>query len=714
MSFPFSFRLCHRPLLAALLAGSALTAAPLQAQPITALDPVVLEGAGSPVAGGTGYLAAATATGLKSGAPLSEVPQTVNTVTAQEIRDRDPVQIEDALAYVPGVIVSPWGVDDRYDQFVIRGFDVGVYGIFRDGLINKGQSFTGFKIDPFMVQRIDVLKGPASVLYGSNDAAGVVNIITKRPEFEPFTEARLSYGSHDTVELGLDTGGSNAGRTLAWRFTGLTREGANAAESSQDDRDLLAFSLTWAPTDRTSVTFLTHWQQDNLTPNSFMPVAGEDYDPADGLLPDAFVNAQHPWNRFATEQASFGWQAEHAFSDSLKLRQSFRHARQTTDYRHLYFNGMILPDYTPSADNLNYAAFTVDEEAQYTALDNQLEYKSGFAGGENTLTVGADLSRQRKDGVMGWDNSYNIPLTDPGYDFPVSQPGPYVDSRTTVIEKGLYLQDHLTFESGATLTAGLRRSWIENETADRLAGSTSLQKDNVTTGMLGGTWDLGNGFVPYASYAESFTVNIGSTFAGEQFAPTEGSQVELGLRYMPEGSALQFGAALFDITKTNVLTADPLNAGFSVQTGEVRHRGLELEARGQLTEQLSLIAGYTFIDAEITASNDGVAGNSPSLVPQHQASIWADYAFGGRIEGLSLGAGLRYVGQTWADNANSRKVDAYTLADLNLRYEGDGYAAALGVTNLFDEDYYATCSAVGWGCAAGEGREVTLTLSRKF
>lgn len=125
------------------------------------------------------------------------------------------MQIEDALAYVPGVIVSPWGVDDRYDQFVIRGFDVGVYGIFRDGLINKGQSFTGFKIDPFMVQRIDVLKGPASVLYGSNDAAGVVNIITKRPEFEPFTEARLSYGSHDTVELGLDTGGSNAGRTLA-------------------------------------------------------------------------------------------------------------------------------------------------------------------------------------------------------------------------------------------------------------------------------------------------------------------------------------------------------------------------------------------------------------------------------------------------------------------------------------------------------------------
>lgn len=714
MSLSLSFRLCQRPLLAVALAGTALSAVAVQAQETVALDPVVLEGSGAPVSGGTGYIAAATATGLKSGAPLTEVPQTVNTVTTQEIQDRDPVQIEDALAYVPGVVASPWGVDDRYDQFVIRGFDVGVYGIFRDGLINKAQNFSGFKIDPYMVQRIDVLKGPASVLYGSNDAAGLVNIITKRPEFEPFTEARLSYGSHGTTELGLDTGGSNADKTLAWRLTALTREGANETDPSQDDRDLLALGVTWAPTDRTSVTFLAHWQQDNLTPNSFMPVAGEDYDTANGTLPDSFIHSQHPWNRFATEQVSFGWQAEHAFSESLKLRQNFRIARQTTDYRHLYFNGMILPDYTPSADNLNYAAFTVDEEARYAALDNQLEYKAGFAGGENTLTVGADISRQQKDGVMGWDNSYNISLSDPSYDFPVTAPGAYVDSKTTVTEKGLYVQDHLKFDNGATLTAGLRRSWIENETEDRLAGSTSSQTDTVTTGMIGGTWDLGNGLVPYASYAESFTVNIGSTFAGDQFEPTEGSQLELGLRFTPEGSALQLGAALFDITKTNVLTSDPLHAGFSVQTGEVRHRGLELEARGQLTERLSVIAGYTIIDAEITASNDGVQGNTPSLVPQHQASIWADYAFGGRAEGLSLGAGLRHVGQTWADNANSRKVDAYTLADLSLRYERNGYGATLGVTNLFDEDYYATCSAVGWGCSAGEGREVTLTLSRKF
>ena len=706
--------LARRPRLALLLTASALTALPAAAQESVALDPVVLQSEMSPISGGTGYTVAATSTGLKSGVPVDEVPQTVNTVTQQELADRDPVQIEDALAYVPGVVASPWGVDDRYDQFTIRGFDLGVNGLFRDGLINKAQSFTGFKIDPYMIQRIDVLKGPASVLYGSNDAAGLVNMITKRPTFAHLGEARLSYGSHDTAEVAVDWGEANADKTLSWRLTGLTREGANAATHSQDDRDLLALGVTWAPDDATSVTFLAHWQRDNLTPNAFMPVAGEDYDTAYGTLPFSFLNSQHPWNRFATEQASIGWQAEHEVSDSLKLRQNFRYARQTTDYRHLYFNGMILPDYTPSPDNLNYAAFTVNEKARYWALDNQLEYRGRLGGADHVLTFGVDMTRQVKDGDMGWDNSYNVLLSDPSYDFPIGDPGPFSSTRTDVREQGVYARDHMRFGNGVTVTAGLRRSWTQNQTQDRLAGTTTRQKDNATTGMLGATWDLGNGVVPYASYGESFTVNIGNTFAGAQYQPTQGKQIEAGLRYRPEGSQLQLAAALFSIEKTNVLTSDPLNAGFSVQTGKVRHRGLELEARGQLTRQVSLIAGYSYIDATVLSSEDGDQGNTPSLVARHTASIWAEYDFAGAAQGLSLGGGLRYVGKAWADNANSRRVDSYVLADLAVRYGWDDYSAALNVTNLFDEDYYSTCSPFGSGCGRGEGREVTLTLSRAF
>lgn len=696
-----------------LLSATALNTLPALAQDGITLDAVVLHSEASPVSGGTGYTAATTATGLKSGAPVTEVPMTVNSVTEQELVDRDPVQIEDALAYVPGIVASVWGMDDRYDQYSVRGFDLGVYGLFRDGLINKAQNFTGFKIDPYMIQRIDVLKGPASVLYGSNDAAGMVNMITKRPTFAPLGEARLSYGSHDTVELGVDWGNVNADKTLSWRLTGLTRDGANAIRNSQDDRDLLALGVTWAPTDRTSITFLAHWQKDNLMPSVMVPVAGEDYDTSGGTLPYGFLHTQSPWNKFDTEQASLGWQAEHEFSDSLKVRQNFRYARQTTDYNHLYSSGLVAG--APLPASLNYTAFTVDETARYWALDNQLEWRGRTGAAEHVLTFGIDVTKQIRDGRMGYsDPGYVVALSDLNFDQPVAEPAPYNDARTEVLEKGIYAQDHIRFENGVTVTAGLRRSWVENDTNDRLSGTDSTQKDNATTAMLGATWDLGNGVVPYASYGESFTVNIGQTFGGAQYKPTEGKQFEVGLRYQPQGKQLQLAAALYNIEKTNVLTTDPLNTGFQIQTGKVRHRGLELEARGQVTDALSLIAGYSYIDAKVLSSEAGDQGNEPSLVPKHSASIWAKYDFSGAAEGLSLGGGLRYVGRTWADNANTREVDSYVVADMALRYDWNDYAVALNVTNLFDKDYFATCNVAGYGCAEGEGREATLTLSRAF
>lgn len=700
--------LIRRPQLALLLTASALGAVPALAQQTVTLDTVVLESDASTIAAGTGYTVKTTETGLKSGAPITEVPQTVNTVTGQELIDRSPKQIESALAYVPGVVTSTWGTDDRFDQYAIRGFDLGVYGLFRDGLINKAQSFTSFKVDPYMLQRIDVLKGPAGVLYGQNDAAGLVNMITKRPTFGHIGEARLSYGSHDTAEVAVDWGDVNADKTLSWRLTALKREGATAIEASENDRDLLALGLTWAPTDATSITFLAHYQKDNLTPNAMNPVAGEDYDTSVGTLPFDFLDQQHPWTNFQTEQASFGWRAEHRVNEALKLRQNFRYGRQSTKFNHFYFNGMVQPD----NDTMNYAAFDGDETARYWALDNQVEYRGRLGGADHTLTVGVDYSRQVRDGALGYDAGYFIPIADPNYDFAVAKPGPFNDGKSDVRETGLYAQDHLRFDNGVTVTAGLRRSWIENEDHSRLYDSTTVQKDSVTTGMLGATWDLGNGFIPYASYGESFTVNIGTLADGSAQQPTEGRQLEAGLRYQPENSQLQMAAAIFDIEKTNVLTYGAAPLPF--QTGKVRHRGIELEARGQITQQFSVIAGYTYLDAEITSAEDGTEGNSPSIAAPHSASIWADYDFDGAAHGLNIGGGLRYVGKTWADNANTRRVDAYVVADLAVRYDWDAYSAQMNVTNLFNEDYYATCSAIGGGCALGEGREVTLSLSRAF
>lgn len=661
-----------------------------------------------------GYLASGTATGLKSGAPLTEIPQSVSVVTSEELQDRAPTNVDEAVAYVPGVTSGIWGADDRYDQFLIRGFDLGTSGIYRDGLSSKAQNFSGFTVDPYMIERIDVLRGPSSVVYGSNDAAGMINIITKRPVFEQFTEAQLSYGSHDTATVAVDAGGVlDKNKTLAWRLTALKRDGSGEKEDSQDDRDLAALGLTWAPTDRTLITLLGHWQKDDRTPNAFLPVAGEDYPASYGDLPYDFTDSQHDFNRFATEQTSIGWQAQHDLTEQVTLRQNFRYARQRTDYRHLYFNGMAGAAGSPAEASMNHAAFVIDEVARHTALDNQIEYRSRFAGGDNTLLFGADYVRQEIDGTAAYDASYYIDIRDPSYDFDVTDPGIYQNSRTVVTEKGIYLQDHLKLQNGVSLTAGLRRAWVENETYDRLADTTSRQKDNATTGLFGLTYDLGNGFIPYASYTESFTTNIGNKFDGSQFEPTEGKQYEVGLRYAPTDRNLLLSAAVFEITKSNVLTRDPDNGNFSIQTGKVRHRGVELEARGELNEQFSFIAGYTYLDPKITSSTVGDEGNRTALAPRHQASLWVDYAFQNRLKGMNLGGGVRYIGSSFGDTANTRKVDAYTLVDMAVRYEWEDYTVALNVSNVLDKDYYATCDTLV-GCISGAGRNATLTLSRSF
>lgn len=691
-----------------LLLGSAMPVAALaqstEAEPVE-LDLIVLH-ADSSADGRDSYVAQQSSTALKAGAPISETPQSVSVTTERELRDRQPAQVEETIAYASGVVPSGWGIDNRFDQFVLRGFSTGTYGIFRDGLSQKVLNFSSFNTDPFMLERVDVLKGPASVLYGSNDVGGLVNLITKRPRFERFSETRLSYGSFGTTEAAFDTGGVlDMNETLAWRLTGLARNGGTQISDANNDRLMLASGLTWEPDAQTRVIFQALWQKDSLMPNAMIPHAGIDY-PGPNRLPQSFAHQQSPFNRFDTEQVSFGWLAERNFGSSVTLRQNLRFSSQKTDYRHLYFSGMA------DADNMNYVAFTVSERARAFMVDNQLEYRSMIGSADNTLLVGLDYSRRQYDGSQGYAGGYRISLDQPSFDFPVATPPIYANALNRVTETGLYAQNHLRFGNGITLTAALRQSWVETYKRDRIRGTDSTQRDQALTGMIGGTWNIGNGVTPYASYSESFNPNIGTARDGSFYEPTRGRQVELGVRYEPEHLPMRLSAAVFDARKDNMLTPDPAHPGSSIQIGQARNRGFEFEARGQLTEELSVMASYTYLDAEITRSNRGDQGNVPARVPRNTLSLWLDYN-PGSLEGFSLGAGIRHVGMTWGDNANNVSVPSYTLADMSLRYEWDQYQAALTVNNLFDRQYLATC-APGSGCAPGEERKITASLGLRF
>ncbi|PZQ45756.1 MAG: hypothetical protein DI556_22110 [Rhodovulum sulfidophilum] len=674
-----------------------------------AADFLVLDTLSIDAAADDGLVPLSSAIATKTDTPIERIPQGISVITQESLEQRRPQSLEQAISYAPGVVPSPWGQDGRFSQFLVRGFDIGPYGTYRDGLPQKVIGFSGFVMEPYSLEGIDVLKGPNAVLYGETDPGGIVNAVTKRPVFEPLRSGFLTYGPFDTTQAGIDVGGPiGEGDKLAWRLTGLYRDGETGLENSHNDRQLIAPALTWRPDDRTELTILTNYQKDKTSPALYLPVAGEDYPLASGELPGWVWDRLPDVAHFDAEIASAGYLFSHEVSPGLTIRQQTRFARQKTDYRDFYFNGMA------SDTEMNYADFTVNETATTAAIDTQAQVDFVLGGIENTLLLGLDWSRMKADSKNGYDASYLIPVADPDFDFPMPLPEIYLDGVQTVEQYGLYAHNQAQVTDRLFASFGLRQTWVENRFDDHLYGDDTSQDDHKLVWDIGATYELDGGFTPYASYATGFVVNTGSDFDGDLFQPTEADQYEIGLRWRPETFNALFSAALYDITKTNVLTTDPENMGFWVQTGEVRHRGVELEADVSLTEGLSAVAGYSYIDAKITSSNDGDEGNRPALVPEHEASLWANYAVQAeRFEGLSFGAGVRYVGMSYGDSTNLRETPAHTLVDAALRYARGGVEGAVNVTNLFDKDYHAICYS-GGGCAQGDAREVQLTLSLAF
>lgn len=705
-----------RPALRALLCGTALSASAFAAQPATAQEEDVLELAPIIVrdklqyAGAVdSYLAPASETGVKSGVPLAEVPQSISVVTSTELERRQPAQVEDAIKFTPGINPSTWGTDDRFDQFSIRGFDMGTSALYRDGLPNKAHNFASFKIDPYMLDRVEVLRGPAGVLYGSNDAGGLVNLVTKRPTFENEGSAYAGYGSFGAAEAGVDVSRVlNAEGTLAGRLTVLLRDGETELDNSHNDRNLVAGSLTWAPSDDTSLTVLLHLQQDERTPLQWVPQAGVEYDAALGSLPENFYTRQSDFNSYESDSGSIGWEFSHRFGDGFTFNQKTRYARDKIDYQHLY---LASTDF--ATGNMGYTVQANTEEAYNLGFDNYLEWKRGG----NSLIVGADYQRRKTEYRQHLAyGAYSVSFANPVFDFDVAYPPLSAHNREEYTEKGIYLQNHHKFGNGLAVTAGLRRGWFENEIDDLLNSTAQSQKNAATTGMLGLTYEMANGMTPYVSYTEGFVQNFGKTIAGAPLDPSESKQWEAGLRYLPEHGSYMLSAAIFDLRKTNVKDYDRNDPTWSsfTQEGEIRSRGFELEARGRITDNLQGVFGYTYLDTEITKSLvAGLTGNDNAMAPPHQLSLWLDYDAAALLPGLSIGGGIRYNDDAFATQSNARVTPSYTLADLALRYEWKEMEVNLRVSNLFDKGYDSVCYD-GYGCSRGEGRTVSFTIGRSF
>lgn len=684
-----------------------------------------------------------SATATKTDTPIQKVPQSISVVTAEEMALHQPKSVKEALSYTPGVAVGTRGASNTYDYLIIRGFaaDGQSQNNYLNGLKMQGNFYNDAVIDPYMLERAEVMRGPVSVLYGKSNPGGLLNMVSKRPTTEPLKEVQFKMGTDSLFQTGFDFSDAlDDDGVYSYRLTGLARSANAQQQGAEEQRYAIAPSFTWRPDDKTNFTFLSYFQNEPETGYyGWLPKEGTVSKlPNGSRLPTDF-NEGADNNTYSRNEKMVGYSFDHEFNDTFTVRQNLRYAQNKVSQKSVYGYGMCSdPLYTKDPANSPCASIPqsdwdhtltrqyVDdnEKLQNFSVDTQLQ--STFATGslDHTLLTGVDYMRMRNDinSWFGWAGSvapsdiYNLDRSD--FDFG-SHPGPGAAYRVLNKQEqtGLYAQDQMQWDK-VLVTLGGRYDWAKQDSLNRVSGVLDSRDDRQFTWRGGVNYLFDNGVTPYFSYSESFEPNSQVGESGNIFAPSKGKQYEAGVKYVPSDRPIVLTGAVYQLTKTNNLMADPNGSIWSVEGGEIRSRGVEIEAKAALSASVNVVGSYTYTDAEYTTDTN-YKGNTPAQVPKHMASLWGDYTlYDGALSGLTLGTGVRYTSSSYGDSANSFKVGSYTLVDALVRYDlarvgMAGSNVALHVNNLFDREYVASCFNT-YGCFWGAERQVVATATFRF
>lgn len=666
-----------------------------------------------------GYVAQNAYTGMKSDVSIMETPQSISVVTADQIRDLGAQSINEALRYTAGVRTEVSGAQTMDNSLYLRGFLQSNSDTFQDGLRSVTPGYFGFFApEPYGLERVEVLKGPASVLYGQQAPGGLINFVSKRPSATPRNEIEQTFGSFNYAQTAFDIGGTNADKSVLYRFVGLGRIADTQVDYVENDRIYLAPSVTWAPTADTRITAHASYQRNYGDVYAQVPATAVLLPNRFGHIPFSRFLGEPKWEGETSDRAAIGYELEHRLSDGVKFEQNFRYSHMTNQRQYLQANGALIGERTL---NRRYTLRDIDNDG--IALDNRVRLDFYTGPIQHKAVVGLDYSWGKSNWLEQSGNGAPIDIFNPVYSGTVNTSA--FSSRSlqdiTASQLGLYAQDQLKLDRWL-LTLGLRQDWASRDTVNLIANTNRVQDDQDLTKRAGLMYLSEIGVAPYVSYAESFTPVLGPDRLLNSFVPETGQQFEAGVKYQPIGSNSFVTLSIFDLRRQNVQTIDPVNTSFSVQTGEVRVKGVEVEALASLQQGLNLTAAYTYNDAEITRTNTaGQTGNTPYRAPAHAASLWLNYEFQTSVlAGFGLGGGVRYIGETWGDDANTFRVPEFTLVDLAVRYDlgkrfADlkGFTASVNVTNLFDKYYVPACFTVN-ACNYGSSRTVLGKLAYRW
>lgn len=669
-----------------------------------------------------GYGTKSSIVGTKTRTPITEIPQSMSVITRNELDMRAVnLNFTEALRYIPGVVPDQFGFNGTGFEYVsMRGFNSLSTANFRDNLSQQGRGlyFADFITDPYSLERVEVLRGPTSVIFGRGDAGGIINRVTKLPTSTPIREIELQYGSFDRKRIAGDFGFANEDGTLMFRLvtTALdtdtqVRFPNTGGDRAQIRRFYISPSLTWRPTDRTSVTLFGDILNNRSEASAFY-VATQGGSPTNTLL------GEPTFTRYSTDQTSFSYKLEHHFNDTFTVRQNFRFMGLDGRFRDLNPGG-----FDQDGRTLFRSALSTRERVNQTVLDTHVEARTRTGPFNHTVLAGIDWNRVESTLKSFTGSAPSIDIFNPAYFQPVPTPdSPFIDGNQKIDQVGFYVQDQIKLNQWLLTLSG-RHDRVSNVTNVNIFDpQRTASRDSAYTGRAGLTYLFSNGIAPYFSYSQSFLPQYGIDFGNNSpFQPARASQYEVGIKYQPPGTRNLFTAALFELTKTNVLIPDPRTPLGVSQAGEIRSRGAELEARAEVFRGLNAIGAFSYVDVKVIESASGFTGNMPVRVPNLTTSGWLDYNLGTLnvdwLKGFGIGGGVRYVGRVFNDEANTSTTPSFTLFDAVLRYDHGPWQFLINANNIFDEKYYTANNVVpgsGGQFFLGTRRTVIGTLKLRF
>ncbi|ODP38693.1 TonB-dependent siderophore receptor [Sphingomonas turrisvirgatae] len=660
--------------------------------------------------------------GTKTETPLIELPQPLTIISADTYLSQGAINISDTVKYAAGVLANPYGRDTRVDGFNVRGINALQ---FRDGMRDIFSYYASITSDPYNFSRVEIVRGPASVLFGQGSIGGLVNLVSKTPDFETRGELNLVYGSYDRKEALGDVNLALTGN-LAIRAVARVRDADTYVDHVPDDRVMFAPSIRWQPTPATDVILTGLYQEDDTGSTSqFLPIAGtfrpNPVDPALQLDPYTFVG-KAGWDRYDGRSLQGGGSIVHRFSDKVRLSLKARYIDSDLQYFTHYADSYTDPVnpfavYGTNGRTIGLYSDASDARMNVFSTDNNVEFKFNTGANiEHTLLVGLDYSWNKVGKRYAAPGLEVVDLYDIDYAaLATPQPaGPFAyDSQKQL---GVYVQDQVRLFDRVSIIVGARRDHVTN---------SSGQEDNATTFRAGIIGEVGAGFSPFFSYTESF-LPIAGRLTGPggvpttPFIPQTGTQYEAGVKWQPSPATLVTLTGFHIKERNRVLY---LANNVTTQWGELTTRGVEFEASHTLPGEFELLLnyGYSELESEVNTSLD--------YMPRHTASAWSTKTFG-NVGGaqLRLGAGVVYSGESkstgpldpYGRNPTIAPGTLYTIVtparttiDALAELTWDKWRFAINATNLLNEQAFASCLARG-DCFMAAPRNVMASVGFRF